>query len=500
MFPHDVPGITLRIAQSSECLSVHPPLNAKSLLLLCGDIETNPGPSMEETVKRLENKVDSQGERVEEKLNKLITLMDTSQHQYTQLNKQLQKLEDSITKSIELVQSKIVHLEDFVSSLEHRVITDNERVYALEEGQDTTLSKISKLENELERQERYSRRSNVLIYGMREESAETYNACMGRVLDILQRYFSHKQWLEVDIERTHRLGPKSPDNQRPRPVIIRFQRWSDAMSVMRDREGKTRLTAEEAMRVAADLTGQQRDTIREFKAQGKHAYYTNGKLIVQDSQHHVQEFRSYNQDFRPHSHRHRSGPTDRPSTYEDPATSTVLTQERSYSQVVAAIPIRDKDVPTDDDDDEFEDAEPMGCPKDAVKQTDDPAAAESREPKTPLTTTEPCAGTVVSPRFRGLGRGTPSPEHAPRHNGHSSAPGGSGGRGKRIRADHAGSQKTQERTRDSFPSQVQTRNRRQSVASFTRQGTMEKHLSKSVSTTASASVNGKKSTEKSVAR
>ncbi|KAL8615551.1 hypothetical protein ACOMHN_016128 [Nucella lapillus] len=44
------------------------------------------------------------------------------------------------------------------------------------EEQIASVSRINKLEAELERQQRYSRRSNVLLYGMEEDPAESCSA------------------------------------------------------------------------------------------------------------------------------------------------------------------------------------------------------------------------------------------------------------------------------------------------------------------------------------
>ncbi|KAL8562511.1 hypothetical protein ACOMHN_003935 [Nucella lapillus] len=91
----------------------------------------------------------------------------------------------------------------------------------VKEEQTASVSRINKLEAELERQQRYSRRSNVLLYGMEEDPAES---CSAKVTGFLRRYFPHKKWSEEDVERTHRLGTKSAADDRPRPLIIRFQR------------------------------------------------------------------------------------------------------------------------------------------------------------------------------------------------------------------------------------------------------------------------------------
>ena len=86
---------TMTLLQSGPLIS-HPPPNLRFLLLLCGDIERHPGPSqIEDRVKCLETKVDSQAGRLEEKLNKLIDMMSSTQSHNKQLEQKFKQLEGS---------------------------------------------------------------------------------------------------------------------------------------------------------------------------------------------------------------------------------------------------------------------------------------------------------------------------------------------------------------------------------------------------------------------
>ena len=127
---------------------------------------------------------------------------------------------------------------------------------------------------------------------MKEEAGESFDRCTARVIKTLRRHFPQKDWNETDVERAHRLGPLSWKSDRPRPVIIKFQRWRDAMIIMRDKEGKNLMRDSDGLRVGADLTKQQRDTLSQLRNQGKHAYFAKGKLVVQESRPHPNRFNS----------------------------------------------------------------------------------------------------------------------------------------------------------------------------------------------------------------
>lgn len=152
---------------------------------------------------------------------------------------------------------KFTHLESCASALEERMNQNAENINSVKEERTLTSSRFRQIEEELERQQRYSRRSNVIVYGMKEYHVESHDTCMKRVIHTLQRHFPRKSWREEDFERAHRLGTKSPTDDRPRPIIIQFQKWSDAMSVMRDRDGKNRMRTDDGLRSGADLTKQQ---------------------------------------------------------------------------------------------------------------------------------------------------------------------------------------------------------------------------------------------------
>ena len=181
-------------------------------------------------------------------------MVNTTQSHNKQLERNFQKLEESISANNEQIQLQFSLLKDSVSALQSAVSRNNEQLDSIGNEQNSMSSRLRKLEEEVERQERYLRRSNVLLYGMKEEAGESLDRCTARVIKTLRRHFPQKDWNETDVERAHRLGPLSRKSDRPRPVIIKFQRWRDAMIIMRDKEGKNLMRDSDGLRVGADKT------------------------------------------------------------------------------------------------------------------------------------------------------------------------------------------------------------------------------------------------------
>lgn len=113
-----------------------------------------------------------------------------------------------------------------------RAITDSiaESVRdSLKHEWEDTVDKINELQNKyndiedmLDEQEQYSRRNCLVVYGVPETDHEnTNNIAMGIIKNNLN--------IDVrpgDIDRSHRLGPKSNERGKPRGIIIKFAHYN----------------------------------------------------------------------------------------------------------------------------------------------------------------------------------------------------------------------------------------------------------------------------------
>jgi len=91
------------------------------------------------------------------------------------------------------------------------------------------VQKTNLLVFQLDRQEQYIRRENILIYGV-EENKEDYD-------DGEKVLFKIADELDIDLEdneiqRVHRLGQKRRNNENPRPIIARVVSYKKETSFL----------------------------------------------------------------------------------------------------------------------------------------------------------------------------------------------------------------------------------------------------------------------------
>ena len=127
-------------------------------------------------------------------------------------NEKLDKL-TNITQNLENklngIQKKMVESENKLNQLEEKK----------EQLRDEMIQKTNLLVFQLNRQEQYIRRENILIYGVEEtkEDNDDGEKVLFKIADELQIDLE-----DNEIQRVHRLGQKRRNNENPRPIIARF--------------------------------------------------------------------------------------------------------------------------------------------------------------------------------------------------------------------------------------------------------------------------------------
>ncbi|GFR90798.1 hypothetical protein ElyMa_002576800 [Elysia marginata] len=94
--------------------------------------------------------------------------------------------------------------------------------------------RVRELEEKTEYAERYSRRENILIYGIKEEEKQ-FQDSKALVLKVLAKVSHKRNWDDRQIVRAHRLGQKKGDKH-TRPLIVRFLHHIDKMYVLGKRD------------------------------------------------------------------------------------------------------------------------------------------------------------------------------------------------------------------------------------------------------------------------
>lgn len=221
---------------------------------LSGDVEKNPGPPKQQDT------LDTQWkQQLDRKIDKLFSALDNQasvmariEKAQQDVKKEIVDLRESVGKDVDTMNSKIEKLTETVESME----------------------------DEIDRLESFSRRNNVKIYGLAEKKGEH---CENVVRGLLTKYIPGVKWSDDVVERAHRLGKfnTSKSNNKPRPMIVKFQRWGEAMSLMAAKEGRDHMF-QDGLRVVQDLTHRQQTRLRELREDGKKGYYKKGRLHISD--------------------------------------------------------------------------------------------------------------------------------------------------------------------------------------------------------------------------
>lgn len=170
------------------------------LLLLCGDVELNPGPQVQ-----LKGLLDGQ-QRLMAKLNQIEANQASAD---SRLN--------DVCNRIGSVEAKIDKLDNIQTVLQE-----------YKEKCDAQLTQIPALSSRVETLENRSRRSNLIFYGFPESNAkETAAACEELVTNLCHTRLGVD---DILIEKAYRLGKQSTD--RNRPIFASFRFLKDKERIM----------------------------------------------------------------------------------------------------------------------------------------------------------------------------------------------------------------------------------------------------------------------------
>ncbi|XP_037582579.1 uncharacterized protein LOC119466154 [Dermacentor silvarum] len=181
------------VAIAVECAHI-----IHALLILAGDVETNPGPDIPESLLT--------------ELRKLIAGQN-------QLITEIQGLKSQLTSTDKAITDLSKRMNDLEGHYQTLLPIRNE-VDAMRTTTEQAIFRIYELEARIDDAENRSRRDNLIFYGIPEPSgSETTADCERLIVDLCR----DKLQLMIDpkeIERAHRIGRHSPNHSRP--VIAKF--------------------------------------------------------------------------------------------------------------------------------------------------------------------------------------------------------------------------------------------------------------------------------------
>ncbi|CAN7992876.1 unnamed protein product, partial [Ixodes hexagonus] len=171
-------------------------------LLLCGDVESNPGPATQEMLQTL---LDGQA-CIQRDITEFRDQQTAADKTVNEMHAKFSEI-DGILKELREKCSQIDHLETIVTSLRSTVLQQS--------------IKISDLEDR-------SRRSNLVIFGVAESPNEDEEQLRSKVISDI---FADKLGVPcTSIARIHRLGR----NGTKRPVIMYFQDFIEKQTVLKN--------------------------------------------------------------------------------------------------------------------------------------------------------------------------------------------------------------------------------------------------------------------------
>ena len=139
--------------------------------------------------------------------------------------KRIEELND-MSKAINFINKKF---EDFEKTLKEK----EEEIKLLEKVNNYLNKRLEEMDAVADKQEQYSRRNCLLVHGIVEETVEDTDE---KVINTLQQSMDETIKPEY-IDRSHRLGkPKSSKNAKPRPIILKFVRYSTRDRIYRKKK------------------------------------------------------------------------------------------------------------------------------------------------------------------------------------------------------------------------------------------------------------------------
>ena len=256
-----------------------------AMAMLANDIEMNPGPeTIEEHFKILSKNIDEKFSAMQTQIQTFMGSVDSSVNKVMMSLDEVKQSLNKVNDEVEKLKRKSIESDNLIESLKKEVTEIKETlniqqldVDAVNDEIGSLNDRFTKIEEEIENQQRYSRRENIIFHGLPENSSSAEGDEKQNMVRLLNKHVSGKSWSGDDFTRVHRLG-RGQRGGHPRPVIARFTRHDDKFLVFGARENlKT-----EGISVSSDLTPKQRSEIKKLRDEGKKAFYKGGRLHIDD--------------------------------------------------------------------------------------------------------------------------------------------------------------------------------------------------------------------------
>ena len=192
----------------------------------------------------------------------------------------MQKTVMDLKQSLEFSQSEIVDLKREIIDLKKANKSHEETRQSLHADLVASSREISNLEERCNYQEDYNRRNNLQIAGLEETQGETWEQTVNKVFKLLEEKLELQN---IQLERAHRVGQGV--NNKPRPIIARFSRYSDREATKRAAiklRGTKIFFNDDLCKASQEIRKAKLPSLKRARSEGKIAYFSHTKLIIRE--------------------------------------------------------------------------------------------------------------------------------------------------------------------------------------------------------------------------
>ena len=248
-------------------------------LILSKDVETNPGPQMDqndkddimnaiftnsESLKREIQNVRSDTVQIKSDVESVKAICAEVKQRVDNLEGKHQRVEENVRELVTDVQNLKYEKETMVTDID-----------ALQETLERQRDKIDILESAVEKLEREKLKCSMRIFGLFEPPTENANGLKSSLENnVLNVAKPDHNWQSDSIIDAYRVGQRNDKGQRI--VIVKFNSASEKHLLYSGREALRR----KGIRISEELTSRERDILNNLRLNGRTGYFQKGKLHI----------------------------------------------------------------------------------------------------------------------------------------------------------------------------------------------------------------------------
>lgn len=194
---------------------------------------------------------------------------------------------EEFTKILKNIQDRLDEQRNDLKSAKENItktINDNidEKFRNLEIQHQHLENKLEKQQEQLNYQDRFNRRKNLIIFGVEEEEGKGYHELENLILSLLNKYSTYK-FNSNDLEFVRRLGKRS---MKPRPILLTLTTMGKKIQLLKNKkhlENTPYYIQEDFPKDVLEKRKQLKLRMKEEKEKGNKAILKYDRLIIIDN-------------------------------------------------------------------------------------------------------------------------------------------------------------------------------------------------------------------------